>query len=68
MPNIFVGAKMRDKNAKGEYEIGNYLCPVYKYKQRTDKYFIFNVKLRCESPQQNQWKLRGVALLCQKPL
>ena len=68
MPSIFITAKIKDKNAKGDYDIGNYYCPVYKYKQRTDKYFIFNVKLKCESPQQNIWKLRGVALLCQKPL
>ncbi|CAG9316033.1 unnamed protein product [Blepharisma stoltei] len=71
MPNIYVGARVKDKQTKGgkDYEdFGMYSCPCYKYKQRTDKYFIFNVKLRCDSPQQNLWKLRGVALLCQKPV
>lgn len=64
--NIFLGAKIRDKNAKGDLDTSKYVCPVYKYKQRTDKYFIFNVKLTCDG-KPNFWKLRGVALLCQKP-
>ena len=68
MPIILVSAKVREKNSKGDIEMGTYLCPVYKYKQRTDKYFIFNVKLKCDNPAHHIWKLRGVALLCQKPL
>lgn len=61
MPNIYVSARVKDKQTKGgkDYEdFGMYSCPCYKYKQRTDRYFIFNVKLRCDSPQQNLWKLR----------
>ena len=68
MLNVFVTAKVRDKNIKGDHDIGSYSCPVYKYKQRTDKYFIFNVKLKCDSTDQNRLKLKGIALLCQKPI
>lgn len=42
----------------------NYDCPVYKYPRRTDKYFIFDVKLPCVGTGPHRWKLRGVALLC----
>ncbi len=41
-----------------------YDCPVYKYPRRTDKYFVFDVKLPCEGTGPHKWKLRGVALLC----
>jgi dynein heavy chain len=69
MPNVHVTAKVKDKSAKGkDYEdFGTYKCPCYKYPQRTDRYYIFDVKLRSESSQSNIWRLRGVALLCTPP-
>ena len=70
MPSIFVGAKQKDKNARGRgnEDFGSYVCPCYKYKQRTDKYFIFNVKLPSANQNPQVWKLRGVALICQEPI
>ena len=74
IPCIFVGAKLRDKNVKADADFSNYVCPVYKYRQRTDKYFIFNVKLKAGdgasggSGSASSWKLKGVAVLCQKPV
>ena len=53
MPNIYVSARVKDKSnrtGKDYEDFGMYNCPCYKYKERTDKYFIFNVKLRCDSP------------------
>jgi dynein heavy chain len=52
--------------------MGPYVCPVYKYKNRTDRYFIFNANLKCSETEDtqgkkkgpNHWVLRGVALLC----
>jgi len=41
-----------------------YLCPVYKYPKRADRYIIFKVPLNCEGKSPNYWKLRGTALLC----
>jgi len=54
-----------------------YSCPVYKYPRRNDKYLIFRVNLKADSPQGQltlskgvsavvNWKLKGVALLCCK--
>jgi len=44
---------------------GAYECPCYKYAQRTDRYFIFYVNLKCTAEKYpNYWALRGVALLC----
>jgi len=59
----------------------HYSCPVYKYKMRNDKYFIFRVFLAAEPKNATNekadklskgvtpilnWKLKGVALLCSK--
>lgn len=54
----------------------HYYCPVYRYKARTDKYLIFRCYLKPEGSDAQQsankmkptinWKLKGVALLCQK--
>ena len=59
-------------------EKNGYLCPVYKSPKRNDRYLIFRALLKAEpqgnsgqnlskgvSPPMN-WKLKGVALLCQK--
>ena len=45
-----------------------YNCPIYKYKQRTDKYLITRVKLACGDGEKKPayWRKRGVALLCSK--
>jgi len=54
-----------------------YMCPVYKYTKRNDKYKIFFAYLKPEAPggsagapkgmtPQMKWRLCGVALLCQK--
>ena len=44
---------------------GPYLCPLYKYKSRTDRNFIFNAQLKCpDDKAPSHWILRGVALLC----
>lgn len=43
---------------------GSYECPVYKYPQRTDRYFVFSVMLATQVQRPLHWTLRGVALLC----
>lgn len=92
-PNIQIGAECpdADKNkgpggAKKQVNTGEvwYECPVYRYPQRTDRYFITKLRILAEQKQDqakarkqdqnqketsasiNQWKLRGVALVCQK--
>jgi dynein heavy chain len=40
-----------------------YTCPVYKYPNRTDNNWIFDVELPCDEGD-THWRLRGVALLC----
>jgi len=44
---------------------GPYDCPCYKYRNRTDRYYIFMVTLKC-TPEKNPsfWTLRAVGLLC----
>jgi len=52
---------------KGMVDVANvsYECPVYKYPQRTDLFFIFKVNLKCQANYTPvHWALRGVALLC----
>lgn len=43
-----------------------YLCPVYKYPLRNDRYLIFKVMLNYSGVgnDSSKWKLRGIALLC----
>jgi dynein heavy chain len=50
MPIILVSATCKEKRGKGvDFDkYGFYKCPVYKYKRRTDKYYIFTVNLRCD--------------------
>lgn len=44
---------------------GPYECPCYKYRTRTDRFFIFLVTLRCTAEKNGAfWVLRGVGLLC----
>mmetsp|Transcript_15052 Transcript_15052/g.14432 ORF Transcript_15052/g.14432 Transcript_15052/m.14432 type:complete len:1794 (-) Transcript_15052:1278-6659(-) len=54
------------KNRKDAYgSQGPYDCPCYKYRSRTDRYYVFMVTLKC-SPEKNPafWTLRAVGLLC----
>lgn len=71
MPNVKVGAQLKDITAKGgkDYEdYQHYRCPCYKYAKRTDTYYIFDIKLRSEGSQnQHIWRLRGIAVLCSPP-
>ncbi|KAJ8610701.1 hypothetical protein CTAYLR_005659 [Chrysophaeum taylorii] len=43
---------------------GGFDCPVYRYARRTDKYYVFSVKLPSLHHPPDHWILRGVALLC----
>jgi len=53
------------RNTKGDYgPYGGYVCPVYKYPARTDRYLIFTVTLPSRDHKPTHWILRGVALLC----
>lgn len=64
MPVVLYSAKARDKGKGGNQEnFGNYVCPVYKYQRRTDKYWITFINLTSPGPAIH-WKIRGVALLC----
>ena len=54
------------RQRKDQYGVqGPYECPCYKYRTRTDRYFIFMVTLKC-TPEKNPnfWTLRAVGLLC----
>ena len=69
MPILLVTAvtKMakRQLSSSGNYgPFGAYDCPVYKYPQRTDKYYVFSVMLSTQNHKPLHWILRGVALLC----
>jgi len=71
-----VGPGSKKETAKDK-ENTHYFCPVYKYKMRNDRYLIFRAWLKADGaagaikyshqvkPPQN-WKLKGVALLCSK--
>ncbi|KAL4479549.1 hypothetical protein ABPG72_018535, partial [Tetrahymena utriculariae] len=64
-PILHVSAINKKKANESERVSNTYLCPVYKYPQRTDKYLIFKIGLPCEgSNSPSHWKLRGAALLC----
>ena len=58
--------KLEERSKKEQFgSTGPYECPVYKYANRTDRYFIFFANLRCsEEKPPNHWTLRGSALLC----
>jgi dynein heavy chain, axonemal len=44
---------------------GPYECPCYKYRSRTDRFYIFSVTLKCTAEKNGAfWTLRGGALLC----
>ncbi len=41
-----------------------YDCPVYKYRERTDRHLVLAVNLPIRNKFARHWVLRGVALLC----
>jgi dynein heavy chain len=58
-------AAAADKSGLGKNQVKSYpkyTCPVYKYPQRTDIHWIFNVDLPAEEGDA-YWRLRGVSLL-----
>jgi len=69
LPVLLVSANIQSAQLKVNREMfgshGQYEAPVYKYKARTDRFFVFFVNIRC-TPAKNGvfWGLRGVALLC----
>lgn len=69
LPILLVSANHKTaeaQNRKDTYGVqGPYDCPCYRYRARTDRYFIFLVTLKCTAEKNPSfWTLRGVALLC----
>ena len=68
LPILFVSGLVKDESAKRRKELfgahGPYECPVYKYRPRTDRFFVFFVTLKCTADKDcKHWGLRGTALL-----
>lgn len=69
LPVLYVTALLKQDEIKYRRDVygaqGPYDCPCYKYKKRTDRFYIFMVTLKC-TPDKNPnfWTLRGVSLLC----
>ncbi|KAJ8600462.1 hypothetical protein CTAYLR_001460 [Chrysophaeum taylorii] len=68
LPILYVSGLIKDESVKRRKELfgahGPYDCPVYKYRPRTDRFFIFFVTLKCTSEKNSKhWALRGTALL-----
>jgi len=69
LPVLMVSASLKPDEMKNRRDVygaqGPYDCPCYKYRTRTDRFFIFFVTLKC-TPEKNPafWTLRAVALLC----
>jgi dynein heavy chain len=69
LPILLVSANHKVAEAtirKDAYGVqGPYDCPCYKYRARTDRYFIFLVTLKCTVEKNPAfWTLRAVGLLC----
>jgi dynein heavy chain len=69
LPVLLVSALLKSDENKSRKDLygsqGPYDCPCYKYRVRTDRFFIFLVTLKCTSEKNPAfWTLRGVALLC----
>jgi len=69
LPVLHVTAMLRGDELRSRTQLydkwGPYDCPTYKYRNRTDRFFIFMVTLRCtQDKNPTFWTLRGVALLC----
>eukprot|EP01061_Rhynchopus_euleeides_P039485 TRINITY_DN6779_c0_g1_i1.p1 TRINITY_DN6779_c0_g1~~TRINITY_DN6779_c0_g1_i1.p1 ORF type:complete len:591 (+),score=257.11 TRINITY_DN6779_c0_g1_i1:69-1775(+) len=76
LPILFVTAIQGEDNRKvppgmaksKEKAMSKYECPVYKYPNRNDINWIFDVPLNCEDLEgisaKHFWQLRGVCILC----
>jgi dynein heavy chain len=69
LPVLLVSANIKSDEAKNRRDVygnqGPYDCPCYKYRSRTDRYYIFMVTLKCSVDKNPAfWTLRGVGLLC----
>lgn len=69
LPVLMVSAALKTEEARTRREIygaqGPYECPCYKYRSRTDRYYIFMVTLKCTQEKNPAfWTLRAVGLLC----
>ena len=69
LPVLLVTAYLKpdeNKSRKDAYGAqGPYDCPCYKYRTRTDRFYIFMVTLKCTSDKNPAfWTLRSAALLC----
>jgi dynein heavy chain len=69
LPVLLVSASLKTDELKSRRDLygaqGPYDCPCYKYRARTDRFYIFIVTLRCqESKNPAFWILRGVGLIC----
>lgn len=69
LPVLWVSANKREDELKVRKEIyganGPYECPCYKYRSRTDRYFIFMVTLKATLEKNPAfWTMRGAGLLC----
>jgi dynein heavy chain len=69
LPVLLVSANLKQDEMKGRRDvygaIGPYECPCYKYRSRTDRYYIFMVTLKATAEKNPAfWTLRAVGLLC----
>jgi len=69
LPVLFCSANLKTEEMKVIKETfgaqGPYNCPCYKYRNKTDRFFIFWVTLKC-TPDKNPafWTMRATSLLC----
>jgi dynein heavy chain len=69
LPVLLVSALLKADEAKSRKDLygshGPYDCPCYKYRSRTDRYYVFMVTLKCAAEKNPAfWTLRAVSLLC----
>jgi len=69
LPVLLVSANLKQDEMKNRRDVygaqGPYDCPCYKYRSRTDRYYIFMVTLKCNVDKNPAfWTLRAVGLLC----
>lgn len=69
LPVLLVSANLKTEEFRIRKDVygaaGPYECPCYKYRTRTDRFFIFIVTLKAQQEKNPAfWTLRGVGLLC----
>jgi dynein heavy chain len=69
LPILMCSANLKAEELKNRRDTygsqGPYDCPCYKYRRRTDRFFIFFVTLKCTTDKNPAfWTMRGVGLLC----